>query len=275
MWLPGALCVWASVSEAQSRPFLLPGLQSSGPLQMCAASHLARLQLATQPLLQHSSEQSPFAAHCKTGSCNRHSTQYINPSNAICVTLAIKEVLCCTTINCQGTAQQACDVRASSALAAEQSPRIQRASELQQIALRCTRFLISSGPCPLHKLCMLHCRWLVGISYRVMFRRDPIPAQSTAQTSVLKHVHGAVYICGDSMRPGCQPKADLAKADLGDHSAQAYMGALSSNCKRQSDREQASGTYLYTPKVSEINGCLNQLEGRALASAVYCCLTDH
>lgn len=84
-------------------------------------------------------------------------------------------------------------------------------------------------------------KWLVGISYRVMFRRDPIPAQSTAQTSVLKHVHGAVYICGDSMRPGCQPKADLAKADLGDHSAQAYMGALSSNCKRQSDREQASG----------------------------------
>ncbi|DBA97135.1 hypothetical protein WJX77_011944 [Trebouxia sp. C0004] len=84
-------------------------------------------------------------------------------------------------------------------------------------------------------------KWLVGISYRVMFRRDPIPAQSTAQTSVLKHVHGAVYICGDSMRPGCQPKADLAKADLGDHSAQAYMGALSSNCKRHSDREQASG----------------------------------
>ncbi|DBA70391.1 TPA: hypothetical protein ACH3X2_011807 [Trebouxia sp. C0005] len=81
-------------------------------------------------------------------------------------------------------------------------------------------------------------KWLVGISYRVTFRRDPIPAQSTAQASVLKHVHGAVYICGDSMRPGCQPKADLAKADLGDHSAQAYMGALSSNCKRQSIERQ-------------------------------------
>ena len=87
-----------------------------------------------------------------------------------------------------------------------------------------------------------------------MFRRDPIPAQSTAQTSVLTHVHGAVYICGDSMRPGCQPKADLAKADLGDHSAQAYMGALSSNCKRQSDREQAAGIYTYV--ISEINDSL-------------------
>ncbi len=75
-----------------------------------------------------------------------------------------------------------------------------------------------------------------------MFRRDPVPAQSTALApNVLKHVHGAVYICGDTMRPGCQPKADLAKGDMGDHSAQAYMGALSSNCKRQSDREKTTG----------------------------------
>lgn len=106
---------------------------------------------------------------------------------------------------------------------------------------------------------MPYCRWLVGISYRVTFRRDPIPAQSTAQASVLKHVHGAVYICGDSMRPGCQPKADLAKADLGDHSAQAYMGALSSNCKRQSDRETASGIPMLS-RVLQTNDYWTQLE---------------
>lgn len=75
-----------------------------------------------------------------------------------------------------------------------------------------------------------------------MFRRDPVPAQSTAQApNVLKHVHGAVYICGDGIRPGCQSKADLAKADMGDHSPQAYMGALNTNCKRQSDREASTG----------------------------------
>ena len=86
-------------------------------------------------------------------------------------------------------------------------------------------------------------RWLVGISYRVTFRRDPIPAQSTAMApNVLKHVHGAVYICGEGIRPGCQPKGSLAKADLGDHSAQAYLGALNTNCKRQADRESSTGT---------------------------------
>ncbi len=122
-------------------------------------------------------------------------------------------------------------------------------------------------------LCMLHCRWLVGISYRVMFRRDPIPAQSTAQTSVLKHVHGAVYICGDSMRPGCQPKADLAKADLGDHSAQAYMGALSSNCRRQSDREKASGIPIL-PKSYKSVVVRNSWNSRVMANTIFCCLTN-
>ncbi len=89
MWLPGALCVWASVLEAQSQPFLLPGLQSSGPLQMCVASHLARLQLAMQPLPQRSSEQSPSTAHFKTGSHNRHSAHSFNL--AICITVSIKK----------------------------------------------------------------------------------------------------------------------------------------------------------------------------------------
>ena len=92
------------------------------------------------------------------------------------------------------------------------------------------------------------CRWLVGISYRVMFRRDPIPLQSTVQAkNGLRHVHGAVYICGESMRPGHQPKASFEKADYADHSAQAYMGALDVHCKRQLDREKSTGMHCDCP----------------------------
>ena len=86
------------------------------------------------------------------------------------------------------------------------------------------------------------CRWLVGISYRVMFRRDPFPAQSTVPNT-LKHVHGAIYLCGDGMRPGDQPdhiKTD--KGDIRDHTPSAYLGALNTNCERQAAREKAAGT---------------------------------
>lgn len=80
----------------------------------------------------------------------------------------------------------------------------------------------------------------MGISYRVMFRRDPVP---TALTSTgLKQVHGAVYICDGSMRVGSQSKGQVAPlADLGDHAFTGYSGALYASCKAHSDREQATG----------------------------------
>ena len=80
----------------------------------------------------------------------------------------------------------------------------------------------------------------MGISYRVMFRRDPVP---TALTSTgLKHVHGAVYLCDGSMRVGSQTKGQIAPlADLGDHAFTGYSGALYASCKAHSDREQATG----------------------------------
>lgn len=95
------------------------------------------------------------------------------------------------------------------------------------------------------------CRWLVGISYRVTFRRDPVPAQS-AVPNTLKHVHGAIYICGDGMRPGDQPDHNLGKTDKGDirdHTPSAYLGALTTNCQRQAAREKAAGTH-FTPGYS-------------------------
>ena len=100
--------------------------------------------------------------------------------------------------------------------------------------------------CICSKQDLVACRWLVGISYRVVSGQDPIPAQSTAP-NFLNHVHGAIYVCNDGMRPGDQPSHHLGKADkgdIGDHLPSAYLAALSTNCERQAARQQAAGTGL-------------------------------
>ncbi len=75
-----------------------------------------------------------------------------------------------------------------------------------------------------------------------MFRRDPVPTALAA--TGLKHVHGAVYLCGNSMRFGSQSKGQIAPiADLGDHAFTGYSGALYATCKVQSDRERATGMH--------------------------------
>lgn len=80
----------------------------------------------------------------------------------------------------------------------------------------------------------------MGISYRVMFRRDPVPSALTS--SAFKHVHGAVYLCDGSMRMGSQAKSNIAPlADLGDHAFTGYSGALHATCKANSDREKITG----------------------------------
>lgn len=82
-------------------------------------------------------------------------------------------------------------------------------------------------------------RWLVGISYRVMFRRDPVP---TVAPNVLKHVHGAVYISGANIvQPGLQPKSEVANGDMGDHTLPGYSGALYGACKLQLERQTFGG----------------------------------
>lgn len=76
-----------------------------------------------------------------------------------------------------------------------------------------------------------------------MFRRDPVPAQS-AVPSTFKHVHGAIYLCGEGMRPGEQPHHHLgSKDDMGDHTPSAYLGAVTINCERQAARERAAGAH--------------------------------
>ena len=82
----------------------------------------------------------------------------------------------------------------------------------------------------------------MSLSYRVVFRRDPIAEDSTKNPfHTLKHVHGAVYISDDSMQPGTQPKRQLARADMRDHTAEAYSGALNQTCSRSMHRESAVG----------------------------------
>ena len=72
-----------------------------------------------------------------------------------------------------------------------------------------------------------------------MFRRDPVP---TVAPNVLKHVHGAVYISGaNTVRPGLQPKSEVANGDMGDHTLPGYSGALYGACKLQLERQTIGG----------------------------------
>ena len=70
----------------------------------------------------------------------------------------------------------------------------------------------------------LHCidkdvafRWLVGISYRVIYHRDAIPAhkaKSGLMGNELVHVHGEIYIEDNNIRAGERPITnDLNKED--------------------------------------------------------------
>ena len=46
------------------------------------------------------------------------------------------------------------------------------------------------------------CRWLVGVSYRVIYHKDSIPAGMSVRSAFLKHVHGAVYSAMGRCRQG-------------------------------------------------------------------------
>lgn len=74
-----------------------------------------------------------------------------------------------------------------------------------------------------------------------MFRRDPVAEDSTKTSPHrLKHVHGAVYICEDHIRPGTQPKAQLSQASMRDHNPDAYSHALDKTCSKSIRREEAA-----------------------------------
>lgn len=87
-----------------------------------------------------------------------------------------------------------------------------------------------------------NCRWLVGISYRVVFRRDPVPSQSVQPLNTRPHhVHGAIYLHETGIVPGAQPKQQLAHTDINDHQLHHYSGAVTTTCNRQVARQVSTG----------------------------------
>ena len=72
------------------------------------------------------------------------------------------------------------------------------------------------------------CRWLVGLSYRVVYRRDPVPPHRSRRLNLLMdplvHVHGEIYIDDEQLTPGKQPAHSLK--DVEDHSFMRYAEVL-------------------------------------------------
>ena len=72
---------------------------------------------------------------------------------------------------------------------------------------------------------MPDCRWLVGTSFRVVYRRDPVPAFKHKHRLLqghLVHVHGEIYIDDAVITPGAQPLGHLMSGDANDHSLDRY-----------------------------------------------------
>lgn len=69
----------------------------------------------------------------------------------------------------------------------------------------------------------------MGTSYRVVYRRDPVPAMKQKRsrlTGGLTHVHGEIYINDEQIRPGKQPHANHVDGDVEDHSLMRYAEVL-------------------------------------------------
>lgn len=71
-------------------------------------------------------------------------------------------------------------------------------------------------------------RWLVGLSYRVVYRRDPVPSHKSRRLNLLNDalipVHGEIYIDDVELTPGKQPGHSMKDAD--DHSFMRYAEVL-------------------------------------------------
>ena len=125
----------------------------------------------------------------------------------------------------------------------------------------------------------------MGISYRVVFRRDPIPGQSEVKGQAHPHhVHGAVYLVEGGCTPGLQPKIHPGQQDLSEHDLEHYSGAVSANCKRHLARQRSSGqqvrhvyvllicllVHLFTGRYQQ-KPMIEALARTTLTNAMLCC----
>eukprot|EP00891_Asterochloris_glomerata_P009139 jgi/Astpho2/9139/Aster-07787 len=84
-------------------------------------------------------------------------------------------------------------------------------------------------------------KWLVGRSYRVVYRRDPSPSRANhAVMHSLVHVHGAIYIASDRAEPGKQPSEARAHGGCeADHDFERYAEAMYASVARHFEEMQA------------------------------------
>ncbi|KAK9813966.1 hypothetical protein WJX73_007164 [Symbiochloris irregularis] len=83
-------------------------------------------------------------------------------------------------------------------------------------------------------------RWLVGLSFRMIYNRDPVPDNKRKSRNMLMtqdtlvHVHGEVYIDKAVCRPECRPE-NLTK-DMADHCWLRYYEALDAHVDAECQR---------------------------------------
>ncbi|DBA83613.1 hypothetical protein WJX77_012231 [Trebouxia sp. C0004] len=102
-------------------------------------------------------------------------------------------------------------------------------------------------------------RWLVGLSYRLVYRRDPVPGHKHRRLNLLHdtlvHVHGEIYIDDEQLKPGKQPYQ--FQGDPEDHNLMRYAEALHTMCLAHFEADQAAGGNLY----AKFARCYLQLAG--------------
>ena len=71
-------------------------------------------------------------------------------------------------------------------------------------------------------------RWMVGLSYRLLYRRDPVPdnkshAINLLGQGLLVHVHGEIYIDDTTCMYDARPEG--LQSDMADHTWDKYSKA--------------------------------------------------
>ena len=79
------------------------------------------------------------------------------------------------------------------------------------------------------------------MSYRVIYRKDSIPAGMSVRNTFLKHVHGAVYIRDGEMQAGEGPASAKLNTTIADHAFERYGEAVHAVCLRHFERDRALG----------------------------------
>ena len=80
--------------------------------------------------------------------------------------------------------------------------------------------------CKLLHVWLLLCRWLVGLSYRVVYNQDPIPSnrgRAKLLGDEMVHVHGEIYVDSTIAKPEAQPAGRARNFD--DHTWTKYSEA--------------------------------------------------